>query len=141
MLLLLLQYYLSLFSEKCFLTCLEHFQPLLLPFLSVCDEWSVRPMGRKAYLDFLYPRFSASGNHWRVSHPVFLSYTLASRRLVPYLASYALFQVLHSLQRGYGQPARRSHTLLSRLGTFPEGTANAFGFTYPCPSLKSSLNL
>ena len=101
---------------------------------------SVRLMGRKAYLDFLYPRFSASGNHWRVSHPVFLSYTLASRRLVPYLASYTRFHVLHCLQRGYRQSVLHSHTLLLHSTNFPEGTASTFDFNIPFSHLTSDIN-
>ena len=76
--------------------------------------------------------FSGRFTMWmRVFQAVSLSYTLANRRLVSCLASYTLFQVLHGLQRGYRHPVLHSHTLPSRFGTFPEGTASAVGFIYP----------
>ena len=80
---------------------------------------SVRLMGRKAYFGFLIPSPFNFRCDWRVFQAVFLSYTLANRRLVPYLASYTRFHVLHCLQRGYRQSVLHSHTLPYRFGIFP----------------------
>ena len=101
---------------------------------------SVRLMGRKAYFGFLIPSPFNFRCDWRVFQAVFLSYTLANRRLVPYLASYTRFHVLHRLQRGYRHPVLRSHTLLLHSTNFPEGTASTFDFNIPFSHLTSDIN-
>ena len=101
---------------------------------------SVRLMGRKAYFGFLIPSPFNFRCDWRVFQAVFLSYTLANRRLVPYLASYTRFHVLHYLQRGYRQSVLHSHTLLLHSTNFPEGTASTFDFNIPFSHLTSDIN-
>ena len=91
-------------------------------------------MGRKAYFGFLIPSPFNFRCDWRVFQAVFLSYTLANRRLVPYLASYTRFHVLHYLQRGYRQSVLHSHTLLLHSTNFPEGTASTFPASIPSMS-------
>ena len=70
----------------------------------------------------------------RVAQPIFLSYTLANRRLKQNLASYTLFTVYHGLQRGYRNSFFALYTLLSRSPTFCEGTTVHFILSYPVSS-------
>ena len=68
----------------------------------------------------------------RVAQPIFLSYTLANRRLKHYLASYTLFTVYHSLQRGYRNSFCTLYTLLSSFANFLCGYNSSFYSLIPC---------